>query len=306
MRGARAVLSFVAIAASLGCGPDAGRRDPARPLRDEARGPERIALRYDRHLPSLPVRIDGSLDTRFAFDTGIGINLVSKSLCKMLDCKSVGQHVGKRMSGQEVTVPLAKVRSLSVGHEEQHDVVVGVLDMGGFVEASDVQGFVSLGFFARRPFTLDEQRGELVLEDEASLEKRVADGAAVPMKLRREGESLTAFLPIDVGGQSVLAEVDTGSDAIILDERFMSALGIDPATTKKLDGRDETGHEFTRWFTDLNAGVHPEGVPALRRTGMRTMFQKIIHDGLVGRRFLEPWVVTFDLPHERMVFGRQR
>ena len=286
-----AVVAVVAVVATSGCGAGNGQRSsepPPPPARDAARGPERLPLRYDRHLPSVSVRIDGYLDAQFAFATGIGINLISKSLCKMLSCVSAGHYVGKRMSGQEVTVPLAKVRSLAVGQEEQHDVVVGVIDIEGFFGAQDIQGFVSLGFFARRPFTLDERRRELVLEDAASLEDRVAGGVSVPVSVRREGESLTVLLPLDVAGQSVLAAVDTGSDVFILDEHFMAALGVDKAATKVVEGRDETGQLFTRWLTDLDAGVHPKGAPAIRRTGMRTMFQKIIHDGLVGRSFLEP------------------
>jgi len=297
-------LALAVIALASGCGTDAGRRGPApAPARAETRGPERLALRYDRHLPSVPVLLDGYLDARFAFNTGIGLNLVSKSLCKMLQCVGRGTYVGKRMSGQQVTVPLAKVRSLAVGHEEQRDVVVGVIDLDGFVDARDIQGFVSLGFFAHRPFTLDERQSELVLEDEASLERRVAGGTVVNVDVRREGESLTVFLPLEIAGQAVLAEVDTGSDALILDERFMAPLGIDKAQARVVEGRDETGHAFTRWFTDLSVAVHPAGAPAIHRTGLRTMFQKIIHDGLVGRTFLEPYAVTFDLARQRMVFA---
>ncbi|MBX3261223.1 MAG: aspartyl protease family protein [Labilithrix sp.] len=299
----RSPLTFV-VAAALACGPGAARVPAAPAARPPASSTETIPLRYDRHLPSLAVRIDGELDARFAFDTGIGINLISKSLCKMLSCASAGRYVGTRMSGQEITVPLARVRSLAVGHEEQRDVVVGVLDLEDFVESSDVQGFVSLDFFRRRAFTLDERRSELVLEDAASLDRRVAGGVAVPIEVRSAGEAVTVFLPLEVGGQPALAEVDTGSDALILDERFLASLGVDRSAAKVVEGRDEAGHAFTRWFAEVNADVHPAGAPAIRQAGMRTMFQKIIHDGLVGRRFLEPWAVTFDLPRQRMVFAR--
>ena len=260
--GAAGFLALAVIALASACGGDAGQRGPTPPpARAATRGTERLELHYDRHLPSVPVRLDGYLDARFAFDTGIGINLVSKSLCRMLECVSAGQYVGRRMSGQEVTVPLARVRSLAIGHEEQRDVVVGVIDLDGFVDAPDIQGFVSLGFFARRPFTLDERQSELVLEDAASLEKRVAGGTVVSVDVRREGESVTVFLPLEIAGQSVVAEVDTGSDALILDERFMAPLGIDKAQARVVEGRDETGHAFTRWFTDLSVAVHPAGAP---------------------------------------------
>jgi hypothetical protein len=295
---------FVAlIAGAAGCGGGA-RQSPARAeTHTPPAGPERIALRYDQHLPTLPVRLDGELDTRFAFDTGIGINLVSKRLCKMLGCAAAGTFTGKRMSGQAITVPLARLRSLAVGREVQRDVVVGVIDIEAFGEAPDLQGFLSLGFFAERAVTLDERRGELVLEDAASVERRLASGVAVPIDVRREGPSLTVFLPLEISGHAVNAEVDTGSDALILDERFMTTLGVDKAGAKAVEGRDETGQPYTRWFAELSADVFPVRAPAVRRKGLRTMFQAIIYDGLVGRRFLEPWAVTFDVPRQRMVFG---
>jgi hypothetical protein len=34
------------------------------------------------------------------------------------------------------------------------------------------------------------------------------------------------------------------------------------------------------------------------------MFQKIIHDGLLGQEFLRAHVVTFDIPRASMIFGR--
>lgn len=286
----------------VGCSP--AKSHVTLPVPSARTGPERLPLRYDHHVPSVAARIDGWLDTRLVVDTGIGINVVSKSLCKMLSCTNAGHYVGLRMSGQELTIPLAKIQSLAIGHEEQRDVVVGVIDMDGFVDAPDIQGFVSLGFFARHPFTLDETRAELVLEDASSVDARLRAGTTVSVKLRREGESLTAFLPLDVGGQAVLAEIDTGSDALILDERFMSPLGIDKSATKTVTGQDETGHPFIRWFTVLDKVVATAEATAIRQDSARTMFQKIIHDGLVGRLFFRPWVVTFDLPHERLVFAK--
>ena len=33
------------------------------------------------------------------------------------------------------------------------------------------------------------------------------------------------------------------------------------------------------------------------------MFQEIIHDGLIGDRFLRNFIVTYDLPRSRMIFA---
>ncbi|MFN8550766.1 MAG: hypothetical protein U0103_04695 [Candidatus Obscuribacterales bacterium] len=52
-------------------------------------------------------------------------------------------------------------------------------------------------------------------------------------------------------------EVDTGSGALILDERYMRELGVfkDSMDVKKVEGIDETGHSYVRYFTKLPEDV---------------------------------------------------
>lgn len=54
--------------------------------------------------------------TRFGLDTGIGITLLSNAFAQRLGVAPNGEvFVGRRMSGQALTVPLARVPSLDVG-----------------------------------------------------------------------------------------------------------------------------------------------------------------------------------------------
>ena len=107
-------------------------------------------------------------------------------------------------------------------------------------------------------------------------------------------------------GQTVSAEVDTGSQALILDERFMKPLGISPksSTVKRRDGKDETGHSYARYFSKLDKGVHLPGAPQMVVAPMEVMFQKIIYEGLVGHYFLEHFRVTYNLPEAQMIFRK--
>jgi hypothetical protein len=91
-----------------------------------------------------------------------------------------------------------------------------------------------------------------------------------------------------------------------LDERFADELGIDlrDAGIREVEGRDETGNEYTRYFTTLRGDVRVPDSPALAQRDPDVMFQKIIYDGLVGHAFLRRFVVTYDLPHERLVFAQ--
>jgi hypothetical protein len=81
----------------------------------------------------------------------------------------------------------------------------------------------------------------------------------------------------------------------------MRALGIDPSSPeiRTREGRDETGNTFVRFFTRLATPVGVAGAPWTRRTGISTMFQRIIYDGLVGDEFLRRFIVTYDVPTRR-------
>ena len=97
-----------------------------------------------------------------------------------------------------------------------------------------------------------------------------------------------------------------GSDALILAERLAGEVGVDLADpgVRRVEGTDETGHAFTRFFTRLEGRIHPTGVPELVQEAPAVMFQRIIYDGLVGDAFLRRFRVTFDVPHRRILFGR--
>jgi hypothetical protein len=259
------------------------------------------------HSISIPVEV-GSRPSRFILDTGIGLNLVSRDLAARVGSRDEGKsYTGKRMSGQAVTVPLVRVPSLAVGPRRREDAVVGVLEMSDFApDCEGIEGFVGLEFFDSQPFTVDYRAQTIVLETEASLAVRVASGAVVPVHLERDERTVDAFIDLSVpGGGPARVEVDTGSNSLILDARYRSRLGIqdgaDGVTTR--EGKDETGHLFKRTFARIHGSVSLVAAPGIEQRDPEAMFQEIVHDGLVGDAFLRSFVVTFDLPHERMIFA---
>ena len=107
-------------------------------------------------------------------------------------------------------------------------------------------------------------------------------------------------------GQKIFGEVDSGSQALILHERYMKDLGINPHdkdVTHK-SGKDETGNSFDRYFTTLKGPVHLPENPHMKVDNIKVMFQKIIYDGLVGQYFLRSFIVTYDLKNSRMIFRK--
>jgi hypothetical protein len=98
--------------------------------------------------------------------------------------------------------------------------------------------------------------------------------------------------------------VDTGGDVLNLDAGHAPTLGVRPddSAVRRVEGRDETGHGYVRCFTQLDETIHATGAPSIAQTGTNVMFQEIVYDGLIGDALLRRFVVTYDLPGERMIF----
>jgi len=88
---------------------------------------------------------------------------------------------GRRMSGQDVTVPLADGPEIAVGGYARREPAVGVLDIHGFPPALEgIDGFLSLAFFESAPFTVDYGRSFLVVETPSPLEERARSARPSP------------------------------------------------------------------------------------------------------------------------------
>jgi hypothetical protein len=264
-----------------------------------------VPFEYVQHLVTVPVVV-GDHETRFVLDSGIGLTLLSESLAVELGCVADGSsYTGRRMSGQEVTVSLASLGSLTFAGRRRDDLTVGVFDMSGFL-LEDVEGFLSLELFRATPLTVDYPAGLVVVEDAESLAARAVAGIAVDVRVELTANTAVAFLPLDLpDGRSISVEVDMGSDSLILDESLAGELGIalgDDAV-RKVEGQDETGHTYARYFTTLRGTVGVTGAPTLQQSDPDVMFQKVIYDGLVGDAFLRNFVVTYKLENGRMIFA---
>jgi hypothetical protein len=305
----RAIARMFALAMTCGalaCSPS----NAAKPVTPHAPAPARFDyvgqdwLRFEARV--------GDTSTRLMLDTGGGVTLLSKKLCEKVGCVPDGTFTGKRMSGQALTIPMARVESIVMAGHAVKNARVAVLDTASLLHPDlGVDGIAGLDLFRDCPFTIDYGSHELVLEDESSLAVRRAAGEVVSVRVENDGPATVVFMPLQLepNASPLQMEVDNGSRDLILDERFMMTLGIakDAAGVKQVDGQDETEHGYTRWFTSM---PRPARVPGTLRVGVSAgatvMFQKIIHDGLVGHAFLSGHVTTYDLARGQMIFGPLR
>jgi hypothetical protein len=255
-----------------------------------------------------PARVAGE-PTHLILDTGGGVSLLSKQLCAKIGCTPDGTFTGKRMSGQAITVPMARVKSISIAGHEVKNARVAVLDTTSLLHPElGVDGFVGLDLFRDQPFTIDYATQRLVLENDVSLDGRRGRGEVVVVRVDNDGPSTVVFLPLQIGpdAPALQMEVDSGSRDLILHERLMTDLGVDRdgPGVKRVEGRDETAHEYVRFFTKMPRSARVLGTKQVGvAAGATVMFQHIIYDGLVGHAFLSGYTTTYDLARSQMIFA---
>ena len=172
----------------------------------------------------------GDTETRFIFDTGIGVNLISDSLARAVGCTPSGPaFTGRRMSGQQVTAPMGSLDSVRLGDTLRRDVPVAIFDMGAMAGLDGIGGFLSLRYFRSTPVTVDYPARVLVIEDEQSLARRAESGFPVSVQVKDDGPATDVHLAVRLpGGREISAEVDAGSDQLILNQALAADGGCRP------------------------------------------------------------------------------
>ncbi|HEY9679528.1 MAG TPA: retropepsin-like aspartic protease [Drouetiella sp.] len=268
-----------------------------------------IPFTYFEHLIIIPVKV-GDKSTNFILDTGAGVNVISQTLAEKQGFKPLGKVAGKRMSGQKLIMAQRSVPSFDVGtcHRSNLPMALWRLEnvFPGSSKLANVDGLLSLEFFKKIPFTIDYGRQTIFFEDSDSLAMRAAYGVSIPIDIVKERGQTSVFMPLSFSsGSFAKVEVDTGSGAIILDLKYLNEFGVKTQSpdVQTQQGTDETGHAYVRYFTKLTGDAFLAQNRTFTQTKPKVQFQKIIYDGLVGDGFLSNYIVTFDLPNKRMIFG---
>jgi hypothetical protein len=269
---------------------------------------EPIRMGRVSHLVTVPVHLGESIEAQFVLDTGIGVNLISRELAAKVGTRPTGEvSKGRRMSGQEISSPIEILPHMQLGDHVWNDVQVSPLEMSSFHPIlRDLGGFLSLGLFESVPFTADHPNGVLQLHEHGGTSFRETPGyVEVPLQIMREGSGVSVQVDVQLpNGERARMEVDSGSDSLVLHQRYMEALGValESPTLKTVRGQDETGHPYLRYFSPLKGEFRLAEAPTVLQKNPDVMFQEIIHDGLLGIDFLQRFPVTFDLQRSRIGF----
>lgn len=263
------------------------------------------------HMLKIHADVSG-IKTKLIFDTGIGVNLISKPLCKKLNCKISGSVTGKRTTGQSVTIPTAKIKSLRVANRSLNNVTVGVLDLKSFLpnkpEFEGVEGYLSLTFFGKQAFTIDYPNHILILETPESLKNRIKNGNSVSLTKKFEDGALTIQIPVRIPTNKVLKmQLDLGTNIISINNKYADLLKplFNKETLKSDSLVDETNFKRKRFFVKIKGDIKPASDNIASQKNPIVMFQKMIYDGMIGNDFFKDRVTTYDLQNSILIVGEQ-
>jgi CubicO group peptidase (beta-lactamase class C family) len=286
-----------ALRGALGMGGREMRKRTAQSTPDEVLIGGRVQLPMDtsQRIPVIEAKVNGKGPFRFGVDTGFGGMLeVSAALASQLALPAVGEVMVGDPSGKNM-----KKRRLM--HADSVDV--GAVHLGG-VEVAErtspmrdgTDGIIGLPLFASLLVTFDYPKGEL----------RV-DGGHLPPA---DGKSILAYtveqgvpaIEIDVAGQKVKADIDSGSPAEVslpLDLAKSLALAEEP----KVVGHARIGESaFDIYGAALTGNVR---IGETVVTNPRLAFIDGIPNGNLGFRFLRDFAVTYDPENHRVRFAKK-
>jgi hypothetical protein len=242
----------------------------------------------------------------FIFDTGAGICVVSTPHVEALGLKKAGAIGAVGVGGQAET-PLYRAASVVLGPMTMADHPVIVTDLSFLKQhlGEEIAGVIGYGVLARSVAEIDLKDATISLFDPATYELR--KGAAW-RPLNIANRTATVHATFD-GGEGDFG-LDTGANGFVTFH--------EPITREKklLEGRETREAKlggvggFVRakkaelaWFEV--GGVRVEKVDATFALEAKGTFANAAKAGNIGTAMLEPFVLVFDYPKERISFVKR-
>jgi CubicO group peptidase (beta-lactamase class C family) len=271
-----------------GRGPRRGAEGPGEVM---IRGKVELPMELTRHVPVIEAKVNGKGPFRFQVDTGFGgMVQVTPAVAQTLSLPVIGESIGGDPSGKnQRTVRVFSAESVDVG--SAHFGQVEVSEGGPHFEGID--GVIGLQLFNGLIVTFDYPN-KLFKVDGGALP--AADGAKI---LTYRVEHGVPNIDIEVAGQKVKSDIDSGSPAL-LSLPLSLAKSLPLASEPHVVGHGRTvGNEFDIYSAPMKGEAH---VGAITMTDPRLDFIDLFPNANLGFRFLKDYVVTFDPANHRVRF----
>jgi hypothetical protein len=250
----------------------------------------------------IPATING-IEGNFIFDTGAGINLLTKKFAdKVTDLEKTDHfYTGHRATGEEIQSDLWNSKSLVIGDFQADNEIFAVYDID-----FPLDGLISLTPFKDKPITIDFENKILSIETEKSLNKLIAEkDFEMPIQITNDREiKIGIATKIQINDRLTLnVGLDSGAGFGVFrfSSRFMKKLGIDKTKVesefKPSMFKPENGNQFyyttLSKMTDINNNVSVKNFKA-------TFIEGLIHEGIMGINWIGK-KITIDIPNKRLI-----
>ncbi|WP_026450550.1 retropepsin-like aspartic protease [Aequorivita capsosiphonis] len=250
----------------------------------------------------IPAKING-IEGNFIFDTGAGINLLTKKFAdKVTDLEKTHHfYTGHRATGEELQSDLWNSKTLEIGAFKAAKEKFAVYDID-----FPLDGLISLTPFMDMAITIDFENNILSVESENSLSQLIADkDFEMPIQINNDRDIrigiATTIKLNDSLALNVSLDSGAGFNVFRFSSRFMENLGIDQESLasefKPSMFKPEVGNEYyyttLSKMTDINNNVSVNDFKA-------TFIDGLIHEGIMGINWIGK-KITIDIPNKRLI-----
>jgi len=238
----------------------------------------------------------------FVFDTGAGMNLLTKDFADKIDSleKTTHFYTGHRATGEAITSDLYQSEVLKIANFSIEDEQFAVYDID-----FPLDGLISLTPLQQKAFTVNFEENKLVIESEESLRRRKENiKFEMPLEINNDRNvkvSVGTIVQLDSLELHVGLDSGAGFDVYRFNSRYMEALGIDstqveskyiPSSFKPEQGNQYYFAEVSR-LSDLKVNAEQIGFRA-------TFIDGLIYEGIMGINWIGE-IITFDMPAKRIL-----
>ncbi|WBL23038.1 retropepsin-like aspartic protease [Zunongwangia sp. HRR-M8] len=238
----------------------------------------------------------------FVFDTGAGLNLLTKDFADKIDNLKKTNHfyTGHRATGEAITTDLYDSERLEIGDFNVKNEQFAVYDID-----FPLDGLISLTPLRQKAFTIDFVEKKLIVESKKSLQQREKNqDFEMPLEINNDRNikvSIGTMVKIDSLKLHVGLDSGAGFDVFRFNSRYMEALGIDSTKVESKyipsSFKPEQGNQYYRAeigsFGDLKMNAEKTDFQV-------TFIDGLIHEGIMGINWIGE-VITFDMPKKKIV-----
>lgn len=250
----------------------------------------------------IPAKING-IEGNFIFDTGAGINLLTKKFAdKVTDLEKTHHfYTGHRATGEEIQSDLWNSKSLEIGNFKVDKEIFAVYDID-----FPFDGLISLTPFKDKPFTIDFENKILSIETEKSLSQLIAEkDFEMPIQINNDREIrigiATTIKLNDTLTLNVSLDSGAGFNVFRFSSRYMENLGVEKnkikSEFKQSMFKPEEGNEYyyttLSKMTDINNNVFVKDFKV-------TFIEGLIHEGIMGINWIGQ-KITVDISNKRLI-----